>query len=155
MERNINNRGWCIPKKDCVYYFSCKLFSTLDFNLATTGCNDWQHIGTVLAKHKVSSKHSESMLNTLKQMIVSEKQKQSICSLSTSQYTIQVTYWRNVLRRILDIIICLAQHNNALRGTAGHESLGNSKNGPFFGLVELLVKYDPVIEVHGRSCLKI
>ena len=102
-----------------MYCFSCKLFSTSDYDLATTGCNDWQHIGTILAKHEVSSKHLESML-TLKQMIVAEKKRQSISSLFTSQYTIQVTYWRNVLRRILDIIIFLAQHNIALRGTAGH-----------------------------------
>ena len=145
-------RSWLVYSKikDCVYCFSCKLFSTSDYNLATTGCNDWQHIGTILAKHEVSSKHLQSML-TLKQMIVAEQQKQSISSLLTSQYTIQVTYWRNVLRRILDIIIYLAQHNIALRGTAGHESLGDPKNGPFLGLVELLGKYDPVMEEHVKK----
>ena len=52
-------RSWLVYSKikDCVYCFSCKLFSTSDYNLATTGCNDWQHIGTILGKHEVSSKH--------------------------------------------------------------------------------------------------
>ena len=84
-------------------------------------------------------------------MILAEQQKQSISSFLTSQYTIQVTYWRNALRRILEIIIYLAQHNIALRGTTGHESLGDPKNGPFLGLVELLAKYDPVMEEHVKK----
>jgi len=146
------HRSWLVysEKKDSIYCFACKMFSALDCNLATNGCKDWQHVGSILSKHEVSSKHLESML-MMKQMVMAEKKGQKLSDLMACQYTIEVQYWRNVLHRILSIIFFLAQHNIALRGTAGHEIIGDPKNGPFLGLVELLAKYDPIMEEHIKK----
>ena len=55
------------------------------------------------------------------------------------------------MHRLLSFIQYLARHNIALRGTAGHEQLGNSKNGPFLALVELLASYDVVLSEHVKK----
>ena len=52
------------------------------------------------------------------------------------------TFWRNVLERLIDIVIFLAKRNLAFRDSC--EILGSPHNGNFFGLFELLTKKDPV-----------
>ena len=53
------------------------------------------------------------------------------------------TIWRNVLARLIDIVIFLAERNLAFRGS--NETLDLLHNGDFLGLFELLAKRDPVL----------
>ena len=53
------------------------------------------------------------------------------------------TFWRNILERLIDIVIFLAERNLAFRGS--NETLDSLHNGNFFGLFELLAKRDPVL----------
>ena len=41
-----------------------------------------------------------------------------------------------------------SEHDIALRGTGGQKRLGDPKNGPFLGLVEMMVLYDSVLASH-------
>ena len=52
----------------------------------------------------------------------------------------------SILIRILDVILFLAERGLALRGD--EERLGSSHNGTFLGLLEVLAKYDSVLEEH-------
>ena len=65
-----------------------------------------------------------------------------------SQLNEKIQHWRDVLRRFLSIIRFLAEHDITLRGTGGHERLSDPKNGPFFGLVEMMALYDSVLASH-------
>ena len=58
-------------------------------------------------------------------------------------------HWRGVLERLLTIIQFLAKNNLAFRGTDEH--LNSPANGNFLGLVELLAKFDPVLQEHLRG----
>lgn len=54
--------------------------------------------------------------------------------------------WRNVLTRLISIILSLASRNLASRGSSQH--LYEPDNGNFLKEVELLAKFDPVMENH-------
>ena len=54
--------------------------------------------------------------------------------------------WRNILKRILDVILFLAERGLAFRGD--EEKLGSVHNGNFLGFIEVLAKFDPVLDDH-------
>ena len=58
-------------------------------------------------------------------------------------FLLEETFWRNVLERLIDIVIFLAERNLAFRGS--DKVLGSPHKGNFLGLFELLAKRDPVL----------
>ncbi|KAF2880397.1 hypothetical protein ILUMI_25780 [Ignelater luminosus] len=53
----------------------------------------------------------------------------------------ETTRWNNVLTRLMNIVLYLAENNMAFRGSSG--KLYTPHNGKFLGLVQLLAKFDP------------
>ena len=53
------------------------------------------------------------------------------------------SFWKNVLERLIDIVIFLSERNLTFRGL--NEILGPPKNGKFLGLFGLLAKRDSVL----------
>ena len=53
------------------------------------------------------------------------------------------SFWRNVLERLIDIVIFLSERNLAFRGS--NEILRSPQNENFLGLFELLAKRDSVL----------
>ena len=157
--RQMNNgetfrRSWLVysAAKDALFCFCCKLFSTTQSvsSLATDGCSDWKRIGHVLSEHE-SSKNHLSCQHLLSQVWKQYNAERNISHVIVQGHQLEVTYWRNLLRRLLKIIQFLAEHNISLRGTGGHEKIGDPKNGPFLGLVELIAEFDPVLSEHIRK----
>ena len=60
--------------------------------------------------------------------------------------------WNNVLFILMNITLYLAENNVAFRGTS--DKLYTPNNGKLLGLVQLLAKYDPVIQEHLRLAMK-
>ena len=56
--------------------------------------------------------------------------------------------WNQVFQRLVAIVQFLAERNLSFRGSV--ERIGEPSNGNFLGLVELLSKFDPVMEEHIR-----
>ena len=54
--------------------------------------------------------------------------------------------WNQVFQRLVAILQFLAERNLAFRGSI--ETIGEQSNGNFLGLVELLAKFDPVMDNH-------
>ncbi|XP_017476915.1 PREDICTED: zinc finger MYM-type protein 1-like [Rhagoletis zephyria] len=57
-----------------------------------------------------------------------------------------MTYWRKVLSRVVEVIKFLSSRGLALRGH--DEILGSKHNGNFLGCLELLSKFDPFLAEH-------
>ena len=62
------------------------------------------------------------------------------------------TFLRNVLERLIDIVIFLAERNLAFRGS--DEVLGSPHNGNFLELFQLLTKRDPVLMEQRNRIIK-
>ena len=66
-------------------------------------------------------------------------------------FNAEVKHWRYILTRLISFIKFIAEHDIAIRGTRGHECLGDPKNGPSLSLVELVASYDSVLSEHARK----
>ncbi|XP_025414184.1 zinc finger MYM-type protein 1-like [Sipha flava] len=57
-------------------------------------------------------------------------------------------YWKDVLKRILSAIFYLAKHGDEFRRSS--DVIYTEHNGKFLGLIEMMAKFDPVIQEHVR-----
>ena len=62
------------------------------------------------------------------------------------QYNQEVTYWREVLQRLVEVIKFLAERGLSFFGD--NEKIGSPSNGNYLGLLELLAKFDPFLAQH-------
>ena len=67
-------------------------------------------------------------------------------SLLEREIVTETERWRNILKRILDVILFLAERGLAFWGD--EEKLGSVHNGNFLGFIDVLAKYDLVLDDH-------
>ena len=115
--------------------------------MATVGYNDWVHVARDFHDHKRSGDHFAAMQSYLVRRQQSKCQN-TIETVMQRNFNAEVKHWRDVLTRLISFIKFLAEHDIAIRGTGGHECLGDPKNGPFLSLVELVASYVPVLSEH-------
>ncbi|XP_065667637.1 uncharacterized protein LOC101237043 isoform X2 [Hydra vulgaris] len=126
----VIERPWLIYSEsfDKVYCYYCKLFDTnSDSALATSGFDSWSNIHTRLEDHEKSKKHLQCTLNCY------ELQQRLSTGLTVD--TLNEKLIRNL----------------AFRGS--EEQIGNPHNGNFLGVIELLGKFDPVMQDHIQKII--
>ena len=74
-----------------------------------------------------------------------------MCRLMSDKHLVdelerEITYWRAVLMRVLDVLKFLCERGLAIRGK--DETIGSVHNGNFLGIMELLSLYDPFLKRH-------
>ena len=57
--------------------------------------------------------------------------------------------WKKILRRLLDVTMFLGERGLAFRGKSNR--VGDSNNGNFLGILELISHYDPILEEHLKK----
>ncbi|KAE9534354.1 hypothetical protein AGLY_008444 [Aphis glycines] len=127
------------------YCRSCWLFgdrtSTGFQKIWTTGYCNWKHIVDGIKRHEQSHVHYISCLVYEKWFLnktLNEELEQSIKK--------EKLFWRQVLERILNITLTLAMRSLPFRGHREKFGSGKGENGNFICFIELLAKYDPVLE---------
>lgn len=130
---------------DAVFCYSCKLFSTQVIKLIKGGLNDWKNIHTILRSHENSSEHISTMQKwrelELRSTTGQTRDQRQMTPLEEERQR-----WRNVFTRLLVIIQSLAERNLGFKGST--DKLNVSDNGHFLKEVELLEKFDPVMQEH-------
>lgn len=58
-------------------------------------------------------------------------------------------YWREVVRRLISVIIFISERGLAFRGE--NETLGSPNNGNYLGLLELISEYDDFLKNHIKQ----
>ncbi|KAL4131520.1 hypothetical protein QTP88_008815 [Uroleucon formosanum] len=108
--------GWNVA-----YCETCWLFANHQYayyqDSWVNGINDWRHLSSKIEKHESSVQHIYARKNRS-----NWEKNLTIDKIVEHQYTIEINYWRNVLKRIIKIILSLTAGNTALRS---HEHKDN------------------------------
>ncbi|KAL4084148.1 hypothetical protein QTP88_027981 [Uroleucon formosanum] len=141
--------GLSVPRKwlcysvglDVVYCETCWLFANHGYSYFNpswvNGVNNWHCLSAKIDLHEKSIQH----IDAIKVRCIWEKN-ETIDKLIEQQYSNEAAYWRNVLKRIIKIILFLTSGNTALRG---HEHKGKFNEHEYINEVKLLAEFDPVM----------
>lgn len=110
-----------------------------------SGCNDWKHINHIILEHENSLGHRQAMMTYLARC----KSTGRVDVDLLSQYTKEVDYWKNVLKRIVAVVTFLASRGLPFRGD--NETLGSPNNGNYLGCMDLLGEFDPFLADHLKK----
>ena len=99
--------------------------------------NTWEGFSKKLKDHENGASHKKSFNQWL---LLNEgiNTQSTVDKQAMKIFLAERTFWRNVLERLIDIVIFLGERNLAFRGS--DETLGSSQNGNFLGLFELLAR---------------
>ncbi|CAG9761246.1 unnamed protein product [Ceutorhynchus assimilis] len=147
-------RNWLTysTSKNVLFCFCCKLFDhTNKTSLCNEGFNHWKPIGNTLKNHEVSMAHLVAQ-KSWSELSIRLNQKQVIDASMQRIIDSETRHWTNVLQRIISIIQCLGESCLALRGSS--DKLFENNNGNFLKLVQLLAKFDPIMEEHVNRVMR-
>lgn len=135
-----------------LYCFPCRLFEGTDIPdnqksvLSTMGGwkteLTWRKLYTKLPSHETSTNHKRCHMKWW-EMERRLNDNTDIASRLDEKLDKKIEYWKELLKRILSVILLLAERGLAFRRTSVR--IGDSNNGNFLGMLELLAKYDPVL----------
>ncbi|KAI5637529.1 zinc finger MYM-type protein 1-like [Phthorimaea operculella] len=130
-----------------LFCFPCLLFSTSSSVWNDTGYVDLNNFPNAAKKHEQTEKHLESCIKFYtfgKNRIETSLNHQ--LKLDIEKHNGKVDRNRNIFQRLVDIVCFLGKQELAFRG---HDESSTSLNrGNYLELVNLLAKYDGVLETH-------
>ncbi|TYJ39915.1 hypothetical protein E1A91_A04G102600v1, partial [Gossypium mustelinum] len=137
LENNNKHFSWKLSNGELFKSISNKSL------LANEGLSDWRHISERLKQHENSSEHMTNM-NTWNEMKIRLDKNKTIDKSLQEQFMKEKERWKQVLLRIFSTVNCHATHNLAFRGS--NEKLFQDSNGNFLGLIEMIAKFDVIIQ---------
>lgn len=108
----------------------------------------WRRMYNKFPDHEVCKAHKTCYLKW-KNLRYSLMEAKGIDSHLQQEIQLEVDRNKAILERILDVTLFLASRNLPFRGST--ETLGDVRNGNFLGTVELVAKYDPLLNDHLRK----
>lgn len=107
---------------------SCFFFSSRNDEtyLSTQGFNDWKNAQSRFKQHECSTNHKQSLITMKTRANLSNR----IDKKLFSQLEDEISYWKNILRRVVAVIKSLSSRGLPLRGQ--NEVIGSVHNGNFF-----------------------
>lgn len=133
MYSGSSGKLFCIP---------CQLFGGIS-KLAKEGFDNWKHGQDHLQSHENSSDHKSCILVMKRRMTSAGR----VDSQLLSQVEDEISYWRNVLKRVVAVVRSLAAAGLPLRGH--FERFGTTHNcGNFIMCIELIAEFDPFLASH-------
>ena len=145
----VITRTWlCFsPSNGRVYCFTCRLMK-LDTEISESsqlsfhGFYDWKHAHFRLNKHERSMGHMKATLASSRRLKAIGRIDEEL----TQQAEHQEQYWQSVLKRVVSVIIFIAEHGLAFWGD--NQLVGSPQNGNFLGILELIAQYDNFLAGH-------
>ncbi|XP_051168609.1 zinc finger MYM-type protein 1-like [Leptopilina boulardi] len=141
------NRNWlCYSSElDCVYCQPCWLFPqeavavSSAHNVWIRGVRDWRHLSERIKSHETSQNHTNSCL-----LYEQWRKNGPIEKAFEEDFKRKQNFWRKVIERLLDVTLMMASCNLAFRGSC--ENIQDRGKGNFLSIVQLLAKYDPILQ---------
>lgn len=142
----VKDRNWLVysESKSSVYCGPCLAFGPLEnkTQFENEGFNDWKNAEHRVGKHENSARHKSSILSLKARSAIDGR----IDNLLQLQIDEEITYWRNVLKRVVAVVKRLCSRGLAFRGKS--EKFGDPHNGNYFMILELLAEFDPFLASH-------
>ncbi|KAF0722555.1 zinc finger MYM-type protein 1-like [Aphis craccivora] len=110
--------------------------------LSMQGFNDWKNAQSRFKQHECSTNHRQSLI-TMKTMANLSNR---IDKKLFSQLEDEISYWKNILRRVVAVIKSLSSRGLPFRGQ--NEVIGSVHNGNFLMAIELVAQFDPFLAQH-------
>jgi len=127
-----------------VYCGTCWLFanrSQKEFkNNWIVGINDWHHMNDKINDHEKSQTHIYASSVRLHW-----SENKTINRHTEEQISKEADFWKNVLTRIIKIILYLTEGYTALRGNEGSGKSKSNSEGNFIRTVKLISEFDPIL----------
>lgn len=102
------------------------------------GINDWQHLTQKIIKHENCIQHVEAM-----KLRIIWLNNETIDKHLEKHVSKEAEFWREVLKRLIKIILSLTAGNTALRGNEGKDN--TNSEGNFLRTVKLMAEFDPIL----------
>ena len=147
-------RQWLVysNSKDSVFCFCCRIFEIKSSSkLVCDGYKNWKHLSEIIGIHENGVAHM-GCYQRWKEMEMRMRSGKTIDMEEQKLIEKESLRWQHVLYRLMNIILYLSSHNMAFRGSS--DKLCTRNNGNFLGLVQLLAKFDPVMENHVTMATK-
>ncbi|CAH0546870.1 unnamed protein product [Brassicogethes aeneus] len=125
--------------KGRVYCVPCLLFGEKS-SFAKGGFNDWKNARHRITLHENSNGHHDCSTQFL---FLNPGRIDANITLLHEQ---EISYWRNVLKRVVAVIKALASRGLPFRGD--NEKFGSQHNGNYMMLLELIAQFDPFLAEH-------
>lgn len=138
-----------------LHCFPCRLFGSVDIPdskksvlMTRDGWKkeySWRKLYDKLPNHERSTNHRRCYMKW-REMERSLKKSTDIASRLDSELIKKTQHWKELLQRILSVVLLLAERGLPFRGESS--KIGDTNNGNFLGILELLSKYDPLLREH-------
>lgn len=136
-------RSWlCYSKElDVAYCEPCWLFSDLKARASgwVNGIHDWGHLSNRITEHEDSKDHMECCV-----VYYHWRLNKTLTEETEEMIRKKANYWRQVLERVINVTLMLAMSNLPFRGHRENEN--SSNKGNFLSVIDLIAKYDPVLD---------
>ncbi|XP_060868019.1 zinc finger MYM-type protein 1-like [Metopolophium dirhodum] len=145
-------------KLDAVFCFPCRCFRGNESNNSQTtitfskvGFKGWNKANEAFKKHKLSKCHVNS--STSLHNFLNEKSIDCVLDnakeVSLSKKAEERIKNRQIMNRLIDIVICLCKGGRPFRGH--NESSTSNNQGLFKEILNLLSKYDDLLKIHFQE----
>ena len=153
-------RDWLVwsQLKQALYCFPCRLFwNDVCCNISTSSksalaspdgwsaAGKWGKLYNRIPEHEKSNGHRGCYLawRELERRLSSDRGVDNLLEASIETESVK---WYNIMKRIIDVILFLGERGLAFRGSS--QRIGDTSNGNFLGLIELLSHWDPLLKEH-------
>ncbi|XP_076806126.1 zinc finger MYM-type protein 1-like [Clavelina lepadiformis] len=136
------------PSTGKVFCFACKLFggnAVQATKFVSGGFDNWRTGESRIKMHESSDGHRKAMLSFASR----QREAGRVDYLAAKQVEEERCYWRQIVKRLIDVLIFLAKRGLAIRGA--DEIIGSPHNGNYLGIIELLAEYDTLLASHIRK----
>lgn len=147
-------RDWLVwsHEKSAFFCLPCRLFSVHTVNRSLLCCpsgfsknQKYKKLYDRLKSHETAPDHLHCYFKW-RQSESRARNNSTINHLLNEQLTVEISKWRDILTRILVVILFLGERGLALRGDS--HLIGDRSNGNFLGILELISHYDSVLHKH-------
>ena len=152
------NRDWLVYSqfKNALFCFPCGLFaytescnrSTPSYLTSVNGCgpsSKWKRLFDHIPAHENSTNNKRCYLEW-RQLEMRLLHNSTIDMQPHANITTEISKWRELLQRIIDVVLFLGERGLSFRGDT--HTIGDVHNGNFLGIIELISHYDLVLREH-------